>query len=134
MQAFRNRFHWLRAVLAAIFLITSLAVPMAGASMVGTDSLVQEQSAEDARERVQAMLDRDDVRGQLIALGVDPADAESRVSALTEAEAQQLAAEMDKLPAGGSVVGAIVLVFLVLLLTDILGFTNVFPFVTNTAR
>lgn len=87
---------------------------------------------EDARSRIQAALDRDDVRAQLLALGVDPADAQARVAALTDAEAQQLAAEMDQLPAGGaSVIGAAVFVFLVLLFTDIMGWTNVFPFVNS---
>jgi hypothetical protein len=42
---------------------------------------------------------------------------------------------MDQLPAGGdgigTIVGAAVLVFLILLITDILGFTHVFPFVKS---
>jgi len=56
-----------------------------------------------------------------------------RVAAMTDEEAAQLAAQLDSLPAGGSIVGAIVLVFLVLLITDILGFTKIFPF-TRSVR
>jgi UPF0716 family protein affecting phage T7 exclusion len=52
---------------------------------------------------------------------------------MTDDEAAQLAAQLDSLPTGGSIVGAIVLVFLVLLITDILGFTKIFPF-TRSVR
>ena len=39
----------------------------------------------------------------------------------------------DELPAGGDLLGAAVLIFLVLLFTDIMGYTKVFPF-TRSAR
>jgi hypothetical protein len=79
------------------------------------------------------LLDRADVRAQLQAYGVDAADVKTRVAAMTDEEAAQLAAQLDSLPTGGSIVGAIVLVFLVLLITDILGFTKIFPF-TRSVR
>ena len=61
------------------------------------------------RERIQAFFDRADVQAQL-------------------------AARIDELPAGGiGIIGAILVVFLVLLLTDILGYTKIFPF-TRSAR
>jgi hypothetical protein len=99
------------------------------AAMVATDAAVL--TAE--RARISSLLERAEVRAQLQAHGVDPADVKARVAALTDEEAAQLAAQLDSLPAGGSVVGAIVLVFLVLLVTDILGFTKIFPF-TRTVR
>jgi hypothetical protein len=99
------------------------------AAMVATDAAVL--TAEHAR--ISSLLERAEVRAQLQAHGVDPADVKARVAALTDEEAAQLAAQLDSLPAGGSVVGAIVLVFLVLLVTDILGFTKIFPF-TRTVR
>jgi len=69
-------------------------------------------------------------------MGVDPAVAIARVDRLSEQEVATAAERMQQLPAGGDggIVGAIVLIFLVLLLTDILGVTNVFPFVKKTAR
>jgi len=99
------------------------------AAMVATDAAVL--TAE--RARISSLLERAEVRAQLQAHGVDPVDVKARVAALTDEEAAQLAAQLDSLPAGGSVVGAIVLVFLVLLVTDILGFTKIFPF-TRTVR
>jgi hypothetical protein len=60
--------------------------------------------------------------------------ARARVAALSDAEAAELAARIDELPAGGiDVLGVALIVFLVLLLTDILGYTKIFPF-TRPAR
>jgi hypothetical protein len=81
------------------------------------------------RDRVATLLDRADVRAQLEANGVRPADVKARVAAMTDAEAAQLAGQLDSLPAGGEgIIGAILIVFLVLLITDLLGLTKVFPF------
>ncbi|MFB4203533.1 hypothetical protein KBTX_04175 [wastewater metagenome] len=122
-------------LLAALFLWATLFIPAAQASMVGTQTLAAQQSADAARERVQALLQREDVRDQLVSYGVDPAEAQQRVAALSDAEARQMAQRMDEMPAGGtSILGAAVFIFVVLLITDILGFTDVFPFVNNTAR
>lgn len=118
----------------SMLLIVSLAglgAPLpVHAGMISTDTAV----AGTARERVGSFLDRADVRAQLQARGVDAAQAKARVGALTDAEAAQLAAEIDALPAGGAdVLGVILVIFLVLLLTDILGFTKIFPF-TRSVR
>ena len=86
------------------------------------------------QQRIAAALERDDVRAQLAARGVDLGEAQARVAALSDEEAADLAARIDSLPAGGvSVLGVALVVFLVLLLTDILGYTKVFPF-TKPAR
>lgn len=134
MDAVRNRFRWLGAALAAVLMITAVAVPTANAAMIGTQVMAQSQTAEEARDRIAALMEREDVRAEMVALGVDPAQAEQRVAALTDTEARQLAARMDEMPAGGSVVGALVLIFLVLLFTDLMGWTDVYPFVKKTAR
>ena len=66
---------------------------------------------------------------QQYGVGVDVAKA--RVNALTNDEAKSLAGKLDSLPAGGvvgEILGAALIVFIVLLITDILGFTKVFPF------
>lgn len=109
----------------ASLLIVSLAVPLpAQAAMVATESALGAE-----RDRIVEMLDRAEVQAQLQAYGVNLSDVKARVAALTDAEAAELAARIDELPAGGvSILGAILIVFLVLLLTDILGYTKVFPF------
>jgi hypothetical protein len=109
----------------ASLLIVSLAVPIpAQAALVATESALGSQ-----HERIAQLLDRADVQAQLQAYGVSAADVKARVGALSDAEAAELAARIDELPAGGvGILGAILIVFLVLLITDILGLTKVFPF------
>jgi hypothetical protein len=106
--------------------VTGLGLPLPSqAAIVGTDAALTTAQ----RDRVATLLDRADVRAQLEAHGVRPADVQTRVAALTDAEVAQLAGQLDRLPAGGEgLIGALVIVFLVLLITDLLGLTKVFPF------
>ena len=122
----------IRRFIASLLILSLASLGVAApaqAAMVATDAAV----AATERGRISSLLDRADVRAQLRAYGVDAADVKMRVAAMTDEEAAQLAAQLDSLPTGGSIVGAIVLVFLVLLITDILGFTKIFPF-TRSVR
>ncbi len=112
-------------------LALSLHLPAAHAGMIGTEAVVNAAQVQQDRERLHSALSRDDVQAQLLARGVDPAQVQARVDSLTDEEMQTLATNMDQLPAGGGVVGALVLIFLVLLVTDLLGLTNVYPFVKH---
>lgn len=126
------------ASLAAVLLAVTTVMPIARAGMIGTQQVVAAQGAAEDRARLDAALQRDDVRAQLQAFGVDPADARDRVASLSDAEVRLLAERAGELPAGsgalGAVIGATIFVFIVLLVTDILGFTDVFPFVTKTVN
>lgn len=110
----------------------SLHLPVAQAGLVPTDSVLSNAPTSPAHARVATWLDRDDVKAELLARGVNPEQVLARVNSLTDAEANLLAANIDQLPAGGdglsSLLGLAVLVFLVLLFTDIMGWTSVFPF------
>jgi hypothetical protein len=100
------------------------------AGVVSTDAAL----AAAHRDRIASILDRAEVRQQMEALGVRPEDVKARVAVLSDDEAAQLASHMDSLPAGGNgIIGALVFVFLVLLITDILGLTKIFPF-TRSVR
>lgn len=107
----------------AALLVVSLLFPFAAhAGLVATDAALDHQ-------RLGQFLERADVQRELRARGVDPAQARERAAALTDAEAAQIVSNIDELPAGGvGIIGAILIVFLVLLITDILGYTKVFPF------
>ncbi|MDD2928337.1 MAG: PA2779 family protein [Sideroxydans sp.] len=112
-----------------IVLMSCMAMPLtASASMVQTDVVVDHALAEQGRAKIMALVNRDDVRAQLEARGVTSEQAQARVDALTDDEALQIAGKIDQLPAGGDIIGTAVFVFLVLLVTDILGYTKVFPF------
>jgi hypothetical protein len=111
----------LRRIVATL-LIACIALPLPGhAGMISTEAAVG------AHGRVAQFLDREDVGAKLEAYGVQAADVKARVAAMTDEEAATLAGRIDELPAGG-VVGILLTVFLVLLITDILGLTKVFPF------
>lgn len=122
----------LRRIIAGLLVVCigGLSAPLpALAGIVSTDSVI----AGAERERLAGLLERVEVQTRLQSLGVDPASAKARVAALSDEEAARLAAQMDELPAGGDVLWAAVLVFLVLLFTDIMGYTKIFPF-TRSAR
>ena len=132
-----NRFNLLGRMvvrlMAAVMVMVSLPLGYAQAGMVTTDQVLDAAQLEQTREDVIAFLARDDVRQQLEALGVDPDEASARAANMTDAEVTQLAGQLEQLPAGqdalGAILGAIVLIFVILLVTDILGLTNIFPFV-----
>jgi len=115
-------------------LALSLHLPAAQAGMISTEAVVNAAQVQQDRERLRSALNRDDVQAQLIARGVDPAQVQARVDSLTDQEVQALNGKLDQLPAGGDALELLVLVFIVLLITDILGFTNIFPFVKHPKR
>ncbi|HEX9396411.1 MAG TPA: PA2779 family protein [Burkholderiales bacterium] len=119
-----------RRLIACLLMVS---VP-AQASLIGTESV----NVAGSRERVVAFLERADVQLQMESLGVSPQDVKARVASLSDAEVASLAGKIDSLPAGGDAVGAVLwialVVFLVLLITDILGLTKVFPFTKPMKR
>ena len=131
MQLLRRLTKPVSHLVVLSLLALSLHLPAAHAGMIGTEAVVNAAQAQQNRERLHSALSRDDVQAQLLARGVDPAQVQARVDSLTDGEMQALATDMDRLPAGGGVVGALVLIFLVLLVTDLLGLTNVYPFVKH---
>jgi hypothetical protein len=114
------------------FLSVSLYLPVTQAAMVGTQQLLSQQQAQHDRAHLQELLNRADLTAQLEAAGVDPAKLQARIATLTDEEVALLNEQLDQLPAGGGVLGVAVFIFLVLLATDILGYTDVFPFVKKT--
>jgi len=80
-------------------------------------------------------LQRSEVREQLLAMGVQPEAVENRVRQLSDAEVTQLNQRIADAPAGGtSVIGVLVLLFVLFVITDALGATDIFPFVHSVNR
>jgi len=120
----------LLAVVLSVSLMNVSLVQTASAAMVSTEQvagLAAEGETGSGRARLSAVLSRADVQAAMEREGVSPAQAMERVASLTDEEAGKLAAHIDSAPAGG-IIGAILTIFVVLLITDILGFTKVFPF------
>lgn len=118
-----------------IVAVTAAGFPMtAQASIVATDEIATAVTgAASGRDRVSAFLARDDVSQAMLGQGVSPQAARKRVNAMSDVEVAQLAGRIDQAPAGGDVLGVLFTVFIVLLVTDIMGLTKVFSF-TRSVR
>lgn len=124
-------FHFMR-ITSSVLIVTTLGlgVPFhsAHAGVVGTDKVAVSAQSQSERERIRGFFDREDVRQELQNQGVDVDTARARVDLLTDEEVQKVAGRLDKMPAGGEIIGVLFTVFVILLVTDILGFTKVFSF------
>lgn len=128
MQTFRRFLNPLLILALVLGSFSVAAAPLPASDLISTQAALSAERADADRERIQEILSRAEVQEQLIAQGVDLAEVDARVAALSAEEAQLMAEQLEQLPAGASVVGALLVVFIVLLVTDILGLTNVFPF------
>lgn len=118
------------------FVLLDFSVQTAKAQMIGTDTVINAQKQDANRVRVAAFLGRDDVQQAMVQRGVNAAEAQKRVASLSDSEVTKISQAMEQLPAGGdggvgTIVGAVVFIFVVLLITDLLGLTHVFPFVAH---
>lgn len=135
-QQYSQFMRWTSRMVILSMLTMGLPLQSAFAGMVETDQAVSHELAGQDRARINAFIDREDVLAQLQKQGVTAGEAKARVNALTDDEAHKIAGKLDQLPAGGDVVGIIlilVFIFVVLLVTDVLGFTHFFPS-TRSAR
>ncbi|HEX9206927.1 MAG TPA: PA2779 family protein [Steroidobacteraceae bacterium] len=108
--------------------LLNLGSPLvARAEFVGTLQAV-ESSGTRAQDlaTVTSTLARDQVRSEMVALGVDPSVVEARVARLTDSELRTLAERMDQMPAGGDALAVIGVVFLVLIILELVGVIDIF--------
>lgn len=123
--------------LTASLLIAStalLGMPMAAqAGIVSSEQSFAPQTQSDARDKLNAVLAREDVRAGLAERGLSVELAQERVRAMSDEEVASLSGRIDQAPAGGDVLGLLFTVFIILLVTDILGLTKVYPF-TRSVR
>lgn len=98
------------------------------AAMIGADAIVAAQSRQDAESRIQQALARTDVAKTLESLGVPSDQVQERIAALSDEDVSRLSERIERLPAGGDFFGTVGAIFVILLITDILGFTKIFPF------
>lgn len=106
----------------------------AQAALISTEQVVTASAAQQNRAKIAATFERPEVQAELQKMGISTEEAQARVAALTDAETASIAHQVDSLPAGGEgVISALIFIFVLLLVTDILGLTKVFPF-TRSAR
>jgi hypothetical protein len=120
----------------ACFVAMSVAflnmAPAVQAELIATDQVAVMAGTAKDRVLVNETILRPELQAKLQEFGISLKDAQARVAALTDQEVSALARQIETVPAGGTDVLAFVLViFIVLLITDIMGFTTVFPFVNH---
>ena len=118
--------------LSFYMLILACPYQSAWAAMIDTESILDVDRGRSPREYLNNLLVREDVQKALISQGINPQEAQTRIDSLSDAEVNDIVNKLDQLPAGG-VLGTLLiiafLVFVILLFTDIAGYTDIFPFV-----
>jgi hypothetical protein len=97
-----------------------------GAAMIGTQRVIQSEARDARITRVEMTLARNDVASQLVLFGVDPLAVQLRVGNMTDAELIQLEGSLDKQVAGGDAVAIVGAVFIVLIILELMGITDIF--------
>ncbi len=120
-----------RSFALGVLFVSGLLTPLqaAHAGIIETDALLTDVQRTLDRSHLKLLLAREDVAGQLQDFGVDADDALMRVDRMTDQEVASLNQQLGELPAGGGIIGAAVIVFIVLVITDVIGATDIFPFV-----
>lgn len=113
------------ALISVSFLAVGMQVP-AVAGVIGTTEAISASSQQDSLATVRAAIDRDDVRAKFAELGVDAAELDGRLAALSAAELATLADQLDEAPAGGDALAVIGIVFVVLLILELTGVIDIF--------
>lgn len=112
-------------ILSMLMVSMGIAAP-ANAAVIATSDAFTVLDRQERIDLLQRKLLREDVQKAMVVMGVDPVSAQSRVAALSDAELSRLSTGLDKLPAGGDILALIGAVFVVLLILELTGVTNIF--------
>jgi len=123
-----NSFKRSLAVLS-IAAVGMASMPVAQAAMVTNDQIIASQQSAEERARIAQWLDRGDLQQKLAEQGIDRATAEARIAGLSDAEVARMNQQLDQLPAGQGLLGLAAAIFVVFIITDAVGATDVFTFV-----
>lgn len=107
-------------LMAALALLTATPCEPALAALIGTETVMDSNGVSDLRARLRQLAAREDVRAALLAQGIDPAEAQARIEAMTDAELLQVAGHLDHLPAAGDGLGVVIAVLLIVLIVIVI--------------
>lgn len=125
MHKFQGPLAWVLSVLLVLMPVMNIQ-----AAMLDTDTLITTARSQQSITGLQQLLGREDAQQQLLALGVDPDQVSERVASLSDSELARINQGIDTLNAGGdSVLGILLIIFIVFVITDVIGATNIFPFI-----
>lgn len=123
------RSNFLRNLVFKLVSLSMLGIGFAqvsNASMIGTQQVIDVEARSAQISKVAALLARQDVTNQMLAMGVDPQLVQSRVANLTSAELATLEGRLDQQPAGGDALAIVGAVFLVLMILEFVGVIDIF--------
>lgn len=133
MKLLRKNANFLAVFMATLMLLIAVPYQTILAQMIPTEVTNETIKGQEARDFLNELISREDIQNYLPNRGIDPLEAKARIDSLSDSEAVMMAEQLEQLPAGagavGIIIGAALIVFLVLLATDILGYTDLFPFV-----
>ena len=125
MHRIQRPLAWLLSALLMLMPVMS-----AQAGMLDTDTLITTGQSQQSIAGLQQLLEHEDAQRQLLALGVSPEQVRERVASLSDSELARINQGIDTLNAGGdSVLGVLLIIFIVFVITDVIGATNIFPFI-----
>lgn len=105
-----------------------LTLGQASAGVLSSEQVMLQQQHQFSQQQVLAFVNTAEVQQKLVELGVDPEDAKQRIAGMTTAELDALNSQLNDMPAGG-IVGTIITVLVVIAVLDLLGVTDVYPFI-----
>jgi hypothetical protein len=109
-----------------------LCMPMSSfAAMVSSETLLQQAQHATTLTAEQSIALRAKIQQELLAMGVAPEITNDRVSQLTELEIAALHNKIESAPAGSAIVGELMTIFVIFVITDLLGATDIFPFIKS---
>lgn len=133
MKVVRQTLKPVSIMVALFMLVISGPFQSVFAAMIGTETVMEASQGQEARTRIKQLIEREDVRQALINQGIDPREAGARIDSLSDTEAIRVGDKLDQLPAGSGALEVFLIVsliaFIILLITDIMGYTDIFPFV-----
>jgi hypothetical protein len=135
MKVIRKTLKPMSISLAVIMFLIGAPVHSVLGAMIGTETVMDSARGREAREYLHQLLARKDVQNAFIAQNIDPIEARARIDSLSDDEVIRMADQIDQLPAGGSAIEVLLVIilvgFIVLVITDITGLTDVFPFIKS---
>jgi hypothetical protein len=132
MKLLRQKAKPVSVVMTILLLLLAVPYQSVFAAMIGTETIIEMARGREARDCLNRMMIREDVRTAFTSYGITPLEAQARLDTLSDAEIMRLYNQMEQLPAGGSGLGTVFItvgvIFVILFITDLLGYTDVFSF------
>ena len=124
----QNMFKKLGLGIIAVAATLLLSLP-GHAAMLGTAQIDSNLGGSLVFDQNTIAQERQWIRAQLQFHGVSETEVGMRVSSLSDNQVHQIRQKFDEMPAGAGAGGTILLIFLVFVATDLMGATDIFPFI-----